>query len=633
MIATPLPPAIAAMRAAARGGLADPLAALLACRNDILAAGPAPVWISVTSEEDLRARATALCAARDGGATLPLFGVPFAVKDNIDALPHPTTAACPGFAYTPQSSAEIIARLEAAGAVVMGKTNLDQFATGLVGTRSPYGIVANAFDPAVISGGSSSGSAIAVARGEVAFALGTDTAGSGRVPAALNNLVGLKPSRGLLSTRGVVPACRSLDCVSIFALTPADAAMVLAHAAGFDAQDDYARALPGAERSGLASLQGVRVGVPDAPLDLAGNTAFAEMYAAAVRRVRAAGAVAVKVDVAPLLEAARLLYEGPWVAERDAAFGDFARAHPQDMNSVVHGIVCGAPPADAVSAFRAQYRLAALARAAAPIWRAADTLMLPTIPTIPRIAQVLEAPVSLNAMLGRFTNFTNLLDLCAIAVPAGFLQEGEDAGLPFGVTLFAQAGGDGRLLGYAEALHRTLGNARLGATALGLQDAPRLPAPAAGGEEILLAVVGAHLTGQPLNHQLTSRRARLIGPARCAAGYALHALPGQPAKPGLLRKTGAQGGIALELWALSPAAFGSFVAEIPAPLGIGTITLDDGRQVKGFLCEAEACATAPDITHFGGWRAYLAAQSGTHTIAQGPAQGGIVASPSVGAAA
>lgn len=603
---------------------------LLACHGAILAAGQAPAWISLTPPERLRARAAALRQARAAGADLPLFGVPFAVKDNIDVAGLPTTAACPGFAYVPAASASAVARLEAAGAVVMGKTNLDQFATGLVGTRSPYGAVPNSFDPAFISGGSSAGSAVVVAQGLVSFALGTDTAGSGRVPAALNNIIGQKPSLGLVSTRGVVPACRSLDCVSVFAGSTADSHRVLSIMAGHDAQDAFSRDLPASLHVPALGLGQARIGVPAGALDLGpldlgkldlgkldflGDEQARELFGDTITRLRAGGAQLIEFDAAPFLTAAALLYGGPWVAERAAAFGAFAQSHPDAVHPVITAILASAAGFDAVDAFRARYALAELIAQAAPVWRQVDAIMLPTVPTTYRIEEVLADPLALNANLGRFTNFTNLMDLAAIALPAGIRRTGPRAGQPFGVTLMAPAGQDGMLAALADALHRSLADARIGATATPLAMTPCLTGSGdAGGPgregRITLAVVGAHLSGQPLNHQLTSRQARLIGPARTAAGYALYALANTtPAKPGLVRDPAAAGGIALELWSMSAAAFGSFTAEVPPPLCIGNVTLEDGSSVKGFLCESCALQGAEDITSLGGWRAYLAARA------------------------
>ena len=557
-------------------------------------------WIARLPAEAVLARARALAAR--GPAGLPLYGVPFAVKDNIDLAGVPTTAGCPAYARVPAASAPVVARLEAAGAVPVGKTNLDQFATGLVGTRSPYGACRNAFDPAFISGGSSSGSAVAVATGLASFSLGTDTAGSGRVPAAFNNLVGLKPSCGLLSTRGVVPACRSLDCVSVFALTAGDAARVLAVAEGLDPEDPYSRRL--AARPLPRPGAGLRVGVPRADqLEFFGDADAPGLFAAAAARLAGLGAALVEIDLAPFLEAARLLYEGPWVAERWAAVGAFLEASPEAVWPVTRAIIEGGRRPAAVEAFRAQYRLLELRRAAEAAWARADVLLTPTAGTIFRIAEVEAEPVRRNTDLGRYTNFVNLLDLAAVALPAGFRADG----LPLGVTLLAPAGSDAALLELAGLAHAAAG-LPLGATGRPCPPAPAGPAGAlAPPGTIPLAVCGAHLQGLPLNHQLTDRGAHLVARTRTAPAYRFYALPGgPPRRPGLVRVAEGGGAVEVEVWAVPAAELGGFVAGIPSPLGIGTLLLADGAAVPGFICEPFAVDGAEDITALGGWRAFLA---------------------------
>jgi allophanate hydrolase len=499
--------------------------------------------------------------------TLPLWGRTFAIKDNIDVAGLPTTAACPAFAYIAKRTALAVQRVLAAGAVLIGKTNLDQFATGLVGTRSPYGACRNSVDPAYISGGSSSGSALAVALGITDFALGTDTAGSGRVPAAFNNIVGLKPTRGLVSTSGVVPACRSLDCVSVFARSCADAVSVFQVMQAPDPSDPYSRsgevvALPGAE---------FRFAVPR-ELEFHGDHAYEELFRAAVQRLEQLGGRRLDIDFQPFLEAQSLLY-GPWVAERTAQ--DF----PLDMMlPVTRQIIEGGKRYSAVDVFNAQHRLAALRRDCASELAKADVLAVPGAPTIYRISEVDADPIELNSRLGRYTNFVNLLDLAAITVPAGLRPDG----LPFGITLIGAAFSDVSL------------------AALGARFMNERPM-AVGGNAVKLAVAGAHLSGMPLNHQLATRGAKLVRTTRTAPRYRLYALSDQ--KPGLVRE--ADGGrIEVEVWEMTAAAFGSFVAEIPAPLGIGTVELEDGEQVKGFLCESYAVRGLPDITRHGGWRRY-----------------------------
>ena len=585
-----------------RGAL-RPRDVVRAIHERTLARGDDHVWITRTPLAALLARAEELERQRAAGVSLPLYGIPFAAKDNIDVAGVPTTAGCPDYSYTPGETATVVQRLLDAGAIFIGKTNLDQFATGLVGTRSPYGACANAFDARYISGGSSSGSAIAVAAGLASFALGTDTAGSGRVPAAFNNLVGLKPTRGLLSTLGVVPACRSLDCVSIFTLHCADAAKVLDVVAAYDARDPYSRRASTAARNWVGAAP-FRFGVPPAAqLEFFGDEAAKTLYQQALARLEALGGTRVEIDYTPFREAALLLYEGPWVAERVAAIKEFFAAQPQAVHPVVRAIFDKAPNFSAVDTFLAQQRLEELRRATEAEWRKIDVLALPSAPTIYTIEQVLAEPIKRNSDLGYYTNFVNLLDLSALAVPAGFRPDG----LPFGITLIAPAFHDAALCALGARYHQKLGG-KLGATTHALAAAEVPPAPAT---TVRVAVVGAHLSGQPLNTQLIERNARLVRTCRTAKGYKLFALRGTvPPKPGLMFQPGAGGdGLEVEVWEMSAEHFGTFVALIPSPLGIGTLTLDDGEKVKGFICEPYAIADATDITHFGGWRAYLASVS------------------------
>jgi allophanate hydrolase len=597
---------IASLKAAYASGalLAEDVIAEVYAR--IRTRGERPVWIALVDESLARERAR---AAPRG----PLYGIPFAVKDNIDVAGLPTTCACPVFAYTPDRSATVVERLEAAGAVLIGKTNMDQFATGLVGTRSPYGIPSSVFSDAHISGGSSSGSAVAVASGLVSFSLGTDTAGSGRVPAAFNNIVGLKPTKGLISTRGVVPACRTQDVVSIFATTVGEAHDVLAVAAGFDVEDAYSRR-PSRSTAPEALPQRFRFGVPADGPDFLGDNAAAALYDKAVARLSQLGGERVEIDFAPFREAASLLYEGPWVAERLAAIEAFARETPEALDDTVRAIICGADKIDAVAAFKAFYRLAELTRVSEREWAKMDVMLLPTTGTIYRIDEVLAAPIRLNSNLGLTTNFVNLMDLSALAVPAGFRADG----LPFGVTLLARAFEDGKLATAGDALHRALPGATIGATGRPLPDESRVR-PAVSPKMQRIAVVGAHLTGQPLNTQLVERNARLIETTRTGPGYSLYALPGTlPPKPGLVFDGVGRGGIEVEVWELDDGGFGSFIGLIPPPLGIGTLTLADGSTVKGFVCEAHAVAAAEDITAFGGWRAWLAIVGSANFHPSGP---------------
>lgn len=559
-----------------------------------------PVWISTSPASVLRERGRVLDIALDDDPTralaMPVFGALCAVKDNIDCIGLPTTAACPAFAYDPVESAFVVSALESAGAIVVGKTNLDQFATGLVGTRSPYGAVSNAFDPRRISGGSSSGSAVAVANGLVHFALGTDTAGSGRIPAGFNNVVGWKPTRGLLSTRGIVPACRSLDCVSIFALTVADAARAFAAAARVDARDSCGRALP----LDVPRIYGeFSFALPRRDqCNFFGDAHSAAGFAAAIERLTAMGGVAREIDFDPWRAVAAMLYDGPQVAERHAAIRSFFDSNPDALDPTVRDIIAGAQRFTATDAFDANARLHGLKAALAPLWQGIDVLVVPTAPTIYTIAEVQAEPVELNRRLGIYTNFVNLLDLAALAIPSGMRGDG----LPFGITLIGPAGSDLMLADLAQRFHvRT--RLTLGATRLPMERAePLFPRP----DVARVAAVGAHLSGLPLNRELTARGARLVRATNTAPRYRLFALPGtNPPKPGMVR-TGTDGrAIAVEVWEMPLRSFGSFVAGVPSPLSIGTIELDDGTPVQGFLCEAGATTGAEDISRFGGWRNYL----------------------------
>jgi allophanate hydrolase len=598
--------ALADLAAAYRERRTTPLQTIETLLARIDACADRGIWISRLPRERLLGQARALEAIEPG--SLPLYGVPFAIKDNIDLAGVPTTAACPAYAYTPTESAGVVSRLIEAGAIAIGKTNLDQFATGLVGTRSPYGACRNSFDPQYISGGSSSGSAVAVALGLASFALGTDTAGSGRVPAAFNNLIGLKPSCGRLSTRGVVPACRTLDVVSIFALGAQDAARVCRIAEGFDEADPYSRRPPAAAAGGgsmSASGAPFRFGIPAPPyLEFFGDAQYARLFDLAVARLEAVGGRPIPIDLAPFVEAARLLYEGPWVAERYLVIESLLRSNPEAIHPITRRIIAESATQSAAAAFRAQYRLQALRRDSERVWRSIDVLLTPTAATIYRIAEVEADPLALNSRLGYYTNCANLLDLAAVSVPAGF----DARGLPFGIMLAAPAWSDYDLLALAARLQQA---APTGQGALGL-DLPAEPAFEwnAAATPIALAVCGAHMEGLGLNQELRKIGARLLERTSTAARYRLYALPGgPPQRPGMVRVERDGAAIEVELWSLSTAAFGAFVAQIPAPLGIGKIELSDDRRVSGFLCESVAVHGALDITHHGGWRAYLASQA------------------------
>lgn len=560
------------------------------------------VWIHVVRPQQMAAQIAALEARRAAGEKLPLYGIPFAVKDNIDVAGCPTTAACPAYSYLPEATAFAVRRLQDAGALMFGKTNLDQFATGLVGTRSPYGACSNVFKPAYMSGGSSSGSAVAVAAGMVSFALGTDTAGSGRVPAGCNNIVGLKPTPGLVSTGGVVPACRSLDCVSVFALTCEDAQRVFEVMRCFDPADVYARPDVRETARYHGSAARFRCGVPAATqLEFFGDTAAQAAFGQSLALLRGIAAELVEIDFQPFLDVARLLYEGPWVAERYAGIKAFLEAHPEHVHPVTRQVIESARRWNAVDAFEATYRLRSLQRRCAVEWKKMDALAVPTSGTIYTLAQIAAAPLQRNTDLGYYTNFVNLLDLCALAVPGPFRADG----LPAGITLIAEAHGDRFLAAIGARFHRASA-VPLGATRFH-PPAVAPPATAAMTGHVLLAVVGAHLSGLPLNGQLTARGASLVETTRTAPCYCLYALPGgPPARPGLVRVGSGGAAIDVELWAMPVDALGSFMAGVPAPLGIGTLRLANGREVKGFLCEAWAVAEARDITAYGGWRRYLA---------------------------
>ena len=591
------------LRALYAGAAATPQDVVREVYRRIKAKGVAPDWISLVPE------ATALARAAQAPRG-PLFGIPFAVKDNIDVRGMETTCACPGFAYMAQRSATVVERLEAAGAILIGKTNLDQFATGLVGVRSPYGIPTSTFDPTYVSGGSSSGSAVAVAAGLVSFALGTDTAGSGRIPAAFNNIVGLKPTRGTVSTLGVVPACRTLDCVAILALTAGDAAEVMSVASAYDAADAFSRKDAPAFKVEAAAAH-VRIGVPHEPLEFFQDASYEQLYGETVERMKGMGATIVPINFAPFREAAKLLYSGPWVAERYAAARKLLESRPVDVHEAVRAIMLGANAIDAATAFEGMYRLAELTRQAEAEWVRMDVMLLPTAGTTYKVADVVANPLQLNSNLGAYTNFVNLMDLSALAVPAGLRPDG----IPFGVTLIGRAFEDGKLASLGDALHRALPAAELGATheKLAATAPVRVALPEC--KTVQLAVVGAHLSGLTLHPQLTQRSATFVRTARTAAGYSFYALPGTtPPKPGLVFDAKGAGNIEVEIWEMGEAAFGSFVALIPSPLGIGTLQLADGSKVHGFVCEAHAIEGAKDITSFGGWRNWLNQQQGSEGV-------------------
>ncbi|NUS18813.1 MAG: allophanate hydrolase [Mesorhizobium sp.] len=592
---------IASLHAAYQSGLdiAEVIDAILA---RIEAADDPGIFIHLATRAELLAEAEAL-GSFDPVAK-PLWGIPFAVKDNIDVVGMPTTAACAEYAYTPDKDATVVARLKAAGAFVVGKTNLDQFATGLVGVRTPWPIPRNAIDPKLVPGGSSSGSAVATALGIVSFALGTDTAGSGRIPAGLNNIVGLKPTVGALSTTGVVPACRTLDCVSVFALTVDDAYAVFSVAAAHDAADPYSRDI--AVQHLAARPPVLKVGIPSkADLKFFGDASMQAGFEAALAALEALGARLVEIPFGDFYATADLLYEGAWVAERYAAIRDFFEANEASLHPVTRKIIGGARNLSAADAFRGLYALQAYKARLAPVIASVDLFCVPTAPTHYTVDAVLADPIVTNSRLGTYTNFVNLLDMCGIAVPIGT----RDDGLPMSVTLLAAAGRDGLVAAVARDLHAASG-LTLGSTGWRQSSARPVGAPAEDGT-IELVVVGAHLSGMPLNGQLKEAGARFSRSARTAPSYKLYELAGQtPPKPGLVRVGPGGSAIEIEVWRLCADAFGRFVAAIPPPLGIGTIELDDGTSAKGFLAETAGLAAATDISAYGGWRSYVSRASG-----------------------
>jgi allophanate hydrolase len=566
------------------------------------AAGEDAVWISRVPDADLRARARDLQRVLETASERPcppLLGIPFAVKDSIDVAGLDTTVGCPAFAYSPVASAPIVEKLLAAGAICVGKTNLDQFASGLVGVRSPYGVSRNPFNPDYIPGGSSSGSAVAVSSGLVSFSLGTDAAGSGRVPAGLNNLVGLKPTRGLVSTLGCIPACRSIDCPSIFAHSCSDAWQVLDVIAGYEAADPYSR--PDRRRDMLVGPGAAfRFGVPaDAELEFDGDVDAEALYRAALDVLETMGGTRVEVDFGPFRQAGELLYEGPWIADRLQFYGRFLQEHREAVHPVTRQIISGGERFSAVDAFAALDRITVLKREAAAVLGRVDMLVVPTSPTTYTVAAVEADPIELNRRLGYYTNFVNLLDLAAIAVPSGFRTDG----LPLGVTFIGPAFHDATI----SALGARFLQARLGGRSASEPDLGRAHA-SANGATLAVAVVGAHLSGEAKNEELVAIGASLVRSARTAPEYRLVVLDGfDPPRPGLVRVGPAHGtAIDTEVWAIPARAVGGFVADVPGPLTIGTVELEDGEQVKGFLCEQYATADSKDISHLGGWRRFTA---------------------------
>lgn len=589
---------LATLRAAYAAGETTPRQLILGLRDKAASLnGEFNAFIHLMTVEEIEP----YLAALDGKtpAELPLYGVPFAIKDNIDLAGVPTTAACPAFAYTPETSATLVEQLIALGAVPLGKTNLDQFATGLNGTRSPYGECRNSVHPDYPAGGSSAGSALAVALGLCSFALGTDTAGSGRVPAALNNLVGLKASKGLISTAGVVPACRTLDCVTFFTASAAEASQLLALTAKADPRDEYSRANPlWNDGSAFGRVTAFRFGVPKNP-EFLGCVESPALFAATLEHLKALGGEPVEIDFAPFLEAARLLYEGPWVAERYSVAGALIEQQPDAVLPVIKAVLEKAPGTTAVDAFRAQYRLQQLKVICDGILKDLDCILTPAYPRPVTLAELHAEPVKRNSDLGYYTNFMNMLDYAAVAVPAGVMNNG----LPWGVTLFGRVFTDQYLLSLADALQRQSGLTLVGGNVLATP-APQNPAR---NDRAKVVVCGAHLDGLPLNWQLRQRGGRLLEATVSAPAYQLYALAGGPVlRPGMVRVAEGGAAIAVEVWDMPSSELGSFLTGIPAPLGLGKVELADGRWETGFICDAYGLDGAEDITRFGGWKAWLA---------------------------
>ncbi|MBS99400.1 MAG: allophanate hydrolase [Oceanospirillaceae bacterium] len=596
---------IAQLRAAYRAGELTPAQLMAQIRERSTQYSDHNIWIHQLTETELQPYLDAL--VEKSLDSHPLWGVPFAIKDNIDLAGIPTTAGCPEFAYTPTENAQVVQQLIDAGAIPVGKTNLDQFATGLNGTRSPFGPGRNAFDPRYISGGSSAGSAVSVALGLASFSLGTDTAGSGRVPACFNNLVGLKPTRGLLSSTGLVPACRSLDCISIFALTADDANTALACAEGFDERDGYSRANPYSNQSRQYGYRDGRLSVgiiPDDQLKFFGDQAYESAYRGTLKKLSGLGFEFVEIDYEPFNEAALLLYEGPWVSERYIACQPLIDDNPEVIHPVVRAIIEPGGKPLATDLFRAQYRLEALKLQCLKQMEGLDCLLTPTAGRLFTVDELHEEPILYNSQLGYYTNFMNLLDMTSVAVPTAFT----DADLPFGITLVGNHFSDRALLSIANRIQQGL-KLPLGVDNETPHETVMNNQPVENPERIDVLVCGAHLQGLPLNWQLTERGARLKQKTTTAPVYRMYALAGGPPyRPGLVLDDQQGGAIEVEIWSVPTAEFGSFVAGIPAPLGIGKVRLSDGSSVSGFICEPYGLEGAEEITALGGWRAHLAGQ-------------------------
>lgn len=557
------------------------------------------IFISRFSNEDLIKTVSNLGAFDPEKKSL--WGIPCVVKDNIDVAGLPTTAGCPAFAYSPTNNATAVQYLIDAGAIVIGKTNLDQFATGLVGVRTPYPVPKNAVDPSIVPGGSSAGSAVAVSHGFVCFSLGTDTAGSGRVPAALNNIIGLKPTLGAVSNTGVVPACKTLDTISIFALTTSDASNVLSVMAHYDPQDSFSRVLITGRPIKIPTS--LTIAIPDEASLIFDEDSQRDSFNQAIFALEEMGATLIRVDFTPFFAASKLLYEGPWIAERHAAIGSFIAESPEHVVPVTRNLIEKSLNFFATDAYKGQYKLAELKQDVAPVFAACDLLCVPSIPGFCSLVDIIQEPLAANARLGTYTNFVNLMDLCGIAIPVATRNDDR----PGGVTLIALAGEDQYISGIADALHRKA-NVKLGATnwTIGTENNSL---PLVTNTEMTIAAVGAHMSGLPLNYQLTDLGARYLFTTKTVATYKLVRLAGKsPLRPGLIREANGAA-IEVEVWALPLANVGAFITQIPAPLGMGKVQLNDGTETLGFICEAIGEVGAEDISEFGGWRRYLASQS------------------------
>lgn len=558
-----------------RSGLLSPRDVVASIFKRITEADNPNVWIHLLSEAELEPYLERLDSVDP--ESLPLYGIPFAIKDNIDLVGVPTTAACPAYAYTPEYSAPVVEQLIEAGAIPIGKTNLDQFATGLVGVRTPYGAPRNPYAPERVPGGSSCGSAVALSEGMVTFSLGTDTAGSGRVPAAFNKLWGVKPSKGRLSTTGLVPACRSLDCISIFALNAADSQAVLKVAEGYDVEDAYSH-----ETFDAPLLVSKMIGIPQAEqLMFFGDAGYQAAWVNAVHALQAKGWEVVEIDFEPFLKAARLLYEGPWVSERTTVLQDFLKTNADDFFPATRSIIAGGVDNTACEAFAAAYKLADLKRESEAVWEGLAAIVTPTAGGFPTLAELEADPIGPNSQLGYYTNFMNLLDLCAVATPAGETE----SGLPFGITWIAPRDSDKALIEIADK----------GPTVLTEED-----------ETLSILLFGAHMKGLPLNKQVVNLGGEFVAAVQTAAQYKMIYLPDPaPHRPGIIRVGEGGFSIAAEEWRLPKASLGTLLESIQQPLGLGQIELLDGRKVHGFLCEAAAAANAKDISSTGGWRGFL----------------------------